>query len=228
MIGTEAAAFRVDPYPGRRPPWSFVLVGARVVRLGSRQQEGGWQVGDRTQHTFDEWLSASGAVPMSDRVPVLSYGSNACPSKLVYMRSREGLPGPVVMTRCVVDGLAATWCTRPRQDGVITATLTTHPGEEQHFLWWVAPDQWEALDSCEGRHSKVYDLVELTLGAGASVRDEDGNLLPNVFAYVGAAQSRHPRLNDRAAPLLVRDRQDHPDLGGLSGLRPPQTPGTTP
>lgn len=135
------------------------------------------------------------------RTPVLAYGSNACPSKITWLRTQLGLTGPVVAARVQCTGLAAVWAAGLRQrDGQRPATLTALPGvTEDHFVWFATPEQLAVLDVCEGRGNR-YDLAMLEK---ADVR-LDGVLLSGVHAYVGTSPIRFPLLVN-GSPVRVAD-----------------------
>ncbi|OLT39960.1 hypothetical protein BJF85_06250 [Saccharomonospora sp. CUA-673] len=127
-----------------------------------------------------------------ERIPVLAYGSNVCPSKITWLREELGLPGPAVVARAECRDLAAVWSTglRPR-DGQRPATLTAAPGvTEWHAVWFATPEQVQALDVCEARGA-AYDLARLHSGR---VRLENGSVLEEVYAYVGRDEGRMPLL----------------------------------
>ncbi|MEV6900811.1 gamma-glutamylcyclotransferase [Amycolatopsis sp. NPDC051372] len=135
-----------------------------------------------------------------DRLPVLAYGSNACPSKITWLRDELGLTGPVVAARVRCRGLAAVWASGLRKvDDQRPATLTMLPGVEYHFLWFVTPEQRAVLDVCEGRGTR-YHLAQLD---DHSI-ELDGAPVPNVHAYVGASAVRYPLLVD-SRPVRVAD-----------------------
>lgn len=190
-----ASEWPAEPYPGTRPDESYVQIEDQVLPVTAGAM--GFSVAGTD---LDDWLSAHGAPSMRNRSPVLSYGSNACPSKLVTMRHRDGLRGPVVMTRCRVEGWAAAWCVGHRRDGAVPATLVAAPGTEEHFLWWVDDSQWPALDRCEGAPA-VYELQPFP----GLVHSTDGNAIAGVHAYVGVAANRLPRRDTSGKPVLVRD-----------------------
>nr|WP_033295764.1 hypothetical protein [Amycolatopsis jejuensis] len=135
------------------------------------------------------------------RTPVLAYGSNACPSKITWLRTNLGLTGPVVAAKVRCTGLAAVWAAGLRaRDGQRPATLTALPGAvEEHFVWFATPEQLAVLDVCEGRGNR-YDLAVLD---GADIR-LDGSPLTGVHAYVGASPIRYPLLVGNA-PVRVAD-----------------------
>jgi hypothetical protein len=198
--GTSVDAWAAAPYPGERPAHGFVQDDRRVVEL-RRGPDGLWHLVPSGLE-LGRWLAGGDHVPLASRVPLLCYGSNACPSKLHDLRGSRGLTGPVVMTPCSVSGLAAAWCAGERTaDRAVPATLVAAGGVEEHFLWWVGPEQWSALDRCEGRGER-YDLVRLPAGR---VRDDQGRPVPDVHAYVGVAPARQPMRDPVGRPLLVRE-----------------------
>lgn len=183
--------FPADPYPGARPDCSFThLAGVcRPVALGA-----GWRV------ALDDWLTGQGAAPIAERVPVLAYGSNACPAKIGWLRGRFGLAGPAVVLRARCTGLAAVWAAGTRaRDGQRPATLVAEPGRtEWHAVWLASLDQVAVLDQCEGRDVR-YRLVKLRTGTVQLDSDiEAGTEIPGVLAYTAAGGIR--------APLLVAGR----------------------
>ncbi len=207
MSVITADQYSSRPYPGRRPAHSYLLDEDRVLAIGTAGSLPTWRLCDGRGQTLVEWLATNEGHSIADRRPLLCYGSNACPGKLLELRHRFALPGPVVMSRCDVVGFAAAWCNGRRSGGEqsIPATLVVAVGREQHFVWWVAPDQWEALDRCEGRWGGWYDVVRLGQRPDRAVLDERGEPIPGVLAYVGACPERRSLLSKEGAPLLVRE-----------------------
>ncbi|MBB3663518.1 MULTISPECIES: gamma-glutamylcyclotransferase [Prauserella salsuginis group] len=142
----------------------------------------------------------------AERIPVLAYGSNVCPSKITWLRETLGLSGPVVVASAECHDLAAVWAAglRPRDDQR-PATLTSAPGvTEWHAVWFATPGQIEALDVCEAR-GKAYDLARLHSGR---ITLEDGSTLDEVYAYVGLGEGGMPLLVD-GAPVRTADLAQH-------------------
>ena len=197
--GAPVDVFAALPYPGERPDHAYVQADGHVLAL-VRRADGGWALA-HCDDDLDGWLARRGEPALGSRRPLLCYGSNACPSKLQDLRDRHGLTGAVVMTPCTVVGRAAAWCAGERLvDRSVPATLVAAPGTEDHFLWWVAPGQWAALDRCEGRGER-YDLVGVP---AARVRDDRGREVADVRAYVGLSRQRRPLRDASGRPLLVR------------------------
>ena len=184
------AAYPANPYPGARPDFSFVHQDGRLTRLDP--------------------------VDLAEGIPVLAYGSNACPSKITWLRDELGLLGPVTVLRVHCTGLAAVWASALRaRDGQRPATLAAMPGrQETHAVWLATPEQVRVLDACEGRGER-YRLARVHTG---EIRTEDGLLLPDVLAYVGADEIRLPLLVD-GAPVPCADvaQADPIGLVGVPG-----------
>jgi gamma-glutamylcyclotransferase (GGCT)/AIG2-like uncharacterized protein YtfP len=151
----------------------------------------GWRAEDRD---LDDWLAARDAAPLADRVPVLCYGSNACPSKITWLRDALGLDGPAVLlaTRCT--DVAAVWASGLRVvDDQRPATLAAMPGNtEEHAIWLATAGQVAVLDRCEGRGER-YRLARVDTG---EFRLRDGAVVDGPLAYVAAAPRRLPLLVD--------------------------------
>jgi gamma-glutamylcyclotransferase (GGCT)/AIG2-like uncharacterized protein YtfP len=174
------------PYPGTCPAFSYV-----------HDDGTGWPLvhGLVDGVPLDSWLSDRGAPVATERVPVLAYGSNACPSKLTWLRTELGLSGPVVVLRARSEGLAAVWAAGLRVvDDERPVVLAALPGTEEHAVLLVTPPQVKALDACEGRGSR-HHLAHVRTG---QVTLADGGRLDGVLAYVGATESRRPLLVDGA------------------------------
>lgn len=204
------AAFPADPYPGAMPDGSFV----HLDRVGHRLRPGavsGW----RTDETdLDDWLASRSAPPLAGRLPVLTYGSNRCPSKITWLREALGLAGPVVVLAADVEDVAAVWAAGLRvRDDQRPATLAAVPGaRERHSAWLATPDQLAVLDVCEGRGVR-YRLARLRSGR---VRTEDGAVVDRPYCYLAHASTRRPLLVD-GAPVRCADL-DQSAARGLTGV----------
>lgn len=191
-----ATGYPEDPYPGARPDCSFVqLDGMCYPLVPDTTAPSGWRVCDDEPERpcLDHWLIRHGAAPLSDRRPVLSYGSNVCPEKITWLRSRLDLAGPAVLLRAECTGAVAAWSAglRPR-DGQRPAVLAAAPGvTEQHAVWMATAEQRRVLDRCEGR-GRRYRLVRL--GDSTRIRLENGEHPGRVLAYSSATREMAPML----------------------------------
>src|SRR3954447_19782322 len=153
----------------------------------------GWTTTDGLD--LDTLLCAMGEPGLAARVPMLAYGSNANPAKLADLRI-----GPVVALQVTTTDLAAAWCTDPRRDGQIPATLTAAPGTvETHHVLLCTQEQMRRFDHAEGRTAGIYDLGVLRIG---TVTTEDGRRMDDVLAYVGG-WGRQPLAGPTGEPMHV-------------------------
>ncbi|UVS76846.1 gamma-glutamylcyclotransferase [Actinokineospora sp. UTMC 2448] len=205
------ADYPAAPYPGTRPPTSFVHTDGRGFPLAPDPAAlSGWRVG---ADDLDAWLAARSCPPLADRVPLLSYGSNACPSKLTWLRAAHGLGGPVVVLRARTSGLSAVWAAGLRVvDDQRPAVLAAAPDAvEDHALLMVAEEQLAAFDKCEGRGDR-YHLATVATG---TVSTEDGGAWDRVLAYAGAREIRRPLLvRGAAVPCSAVSQEDAVHLVG--------------
>ncbi|MFB9904549.1 gamma-glutamylcyclotransferase family protein [Allokutzneria oryzae] len=184
--------FPADPYPGARPDGSFLHEeNGRGVML--RPGAGSWLLGD-SDSELDAWLADRGHAPLAERVPVLVYGSNQCPSKITWLRETLRLPGPAVVLRARCGDLAAVWANGLRKrDGARPATLAAMPGVvETHAVWMATPEQIRVLDVCEGRGQR-YGLARVRSG---TITLDNGSIVDGAVSYVGLTEIRMPLLRD--------------------------------
>ncbi len=177
-----------DPYPGAVPPESYVHVAEVAHPVPEGAVDG---------VPLDAWLRGRGAPPLAERLPVLTYGSNRCPSKITWLRRELGLgSGPVVVLRAATSGVAAVWATGLRaRDGARPAVLTAAPGAvEEHAVWLATPEQIAVLDRCEGRDQR-FRLARLRSGSVTVC----GVPIERPWVYLGLAAIRRPLLVDGAA-----------------------------
>jgi gamma-glutamylcyclotransferase (GGCT)/AIG2-like uncharacterized protein YtfP len=196
LVPLPDADFPADPYPGAVPPVSFVHVDEASHPLDPHPRHG-WTVDDTP---LDDWLAERGGVPCAQRVPLLTYGSNRCPSKITWLRSALGMGAdPVVALRVRTRDLAAVWASGlRRRDGQRVAVLAAAPGVvEEHMVWLATPEQIAVLDRCEGRDER-FRLARLRTG---EVRTADGVRIAHPWCYVAHGAIRRPLRVDGA---LVR------------------------
>ena len=137
------------PYPGAAPPWSYVHLDALSHRM--RADASARRLECRRARPRRLARRARAGARLA-RVPVLTYGSNRCPSKITWLRRELGLPGAVVVLRARTHGVAAVWAAGFRlRDGQRPAVLAAAPSVvEQHSVWLATPGQVDVLDHCEG------------------------------------------------------------------------------
>jgi gamma-glutamylcyclotransferase (GGCT)/AIG2-like uncharacterized protein YtfP len=215
------ADFPADPYPGAVPPVSFAHVDGESHVLHTDS----WTVDGRP---LDDWLARYGAAPCSQRVPLLAYGSNRCPSKITWLRRALGLGAdPVVALRVRTRDVAAVWASGlRRRDGQRPAVLAAAPGVvEEHVVWLATAEQLAVLDRCEGRDDR-FRLARLRTG---EVHTADGVRIVEPWCYVGHGAIRRPLLVN-GAPVRCADLPQEAALGltgepGDDGLDAPTVAG---
>ncbi|HLU54525.1 MAG TPA: gamma-glutamylcyclotransferase family protein [Pseudonocardia sp.] len=213
--------FPADPYPGAVPDFSFAHVDGESHVLDTRS----WTIGGTP---VDAWLARRGGPPCAQRIPLLAYGSNRCPSKITWLRRALGMgEDPVVALRVRTRGVAAVWASGLRKrDGQRPAVLAAAPGVvEEHVLWLATAEQIAVLDRCEGRDAR-FRLARLRTG---EVRTTDGVLIPQPWCYVGHGAIRRP-LHVAGAPVRCADVPQDAALGlvgepGDDGLDAPTVVG---
>ncbi|MEV0900986.1 gamma-glutamylcyclotransferase family protein [Actinoplanes sp. NPDC049802] len=187
--GQSATDYAVDPYPGTRPVGSWVIDQDERCWpvVPDEAMPSGWAVvaAPNSRVCLDTWLTGQGAAPLAGRVPVLSYGSNACPGKVLANMT----PLPAVNLACEMEGLASVRCT-----GGAPVTLASVPKHtETAVVTMATPADLRVLDVVEGRRGGWYTLQTLHTGR---VVLENGARVPRPAAYVGARPERHPLLVD--------------------------------
>ena len=193
-----ATHYPEEPYPGSRPAWSFVIDRDNcVLRVcADLLAPSGWAL-EQAGTCLDGWLASHNVARLAERVPVLSYGSNPCPAKLV----RLALSRPIVSLACTLADHAAVWASGRRQpDGSRVATIASRPGHrELHFVTFVEAGDLEELDSVEG-HPGWYRRQPLPSRHVVLV---NGRTVPGLLTYVGQSPHRIPDYNAAGAHLLV-------------------------
>lgn len=176
------------PYPGLRPSSS-------------------WQLS--ADGTMQRW---DGEQQPPGRVPLLAYGSLACPGAVRAMQL-DGLPDVVLSAVVDVSGAAAVLCCGERRAGGRPATLAVQPGVERHAVWWATDGQIDMLDTREGWFGQGstgswYARVQLNKWAPqVTVHTPGGLHLTETIAYVGVRPERQPQRDARGATTLLRKQQ---------------------
>lgn len=175
-------------YPGPQVGASFLQEGHRVTAL-LPHPDGGFAARPTLR-----------PVDLSDRFPVISYGSNADPVKL-----HGRLDGPIVAIRAYVTGYAACWANGRRAEGSVVATFTEAPGRTSFcYVLMLTSRQRDRMDAWEG-HGFRYERQLLA----AEVVLEDQSVLPSCAAYIGISVERLPLLDDDGEPLWLSDYDHH-------------------
>lgn len=184
--GWSASRFPAAPYPGTVPPFSYVLHEGMVLPLVPT--EGDYLLDGQT--TLTEWLAAKG----QRCVPLLAYGSNACPGRLIQKFPGAGGDG-VVLLQGQLTGAVRVWSRKPSSSGSVPLTLAHAPGHRSPAHLMLLPAGLAAaMDRSEGRHGPYYALARLDLCA---LELTSGTLWERPLAYVGHSE-RGPLLCEGA------------------------------
>ncbi|GAA3027229.1 hypothetical protein [Actinokineospora globicatena] len=213
MSSFSDADYPAFPYPGARPAFSYVHDDGGGWRLEADQAAlSGWRVDGED---LDRWLADRDWSPLVNRIPVLAYGSNPCPSKIAWLKSTLGLTGAVVVLRARCTDIAAVWATGLRVvDDQRPVVLAAVPGAvEDHAVLMLTPEQVAVLDVCEGRGER-YELAMVS--TGQVTLTDNGAVFDRVPAYVGLADVRKPLLVN-GSPVRCADVPQSVAVGMTGG-----------
>lgn len=138
--------FSPSTYPGRRPRFSFLFTHRGIYRCPLRG--------------LNQVLAARQLAPVGDRIPVLAYGSNACPGQLLikYKQDSRLTDIPVLYGR--LTNADVVYSHRITLGGYVPATLVRARRNVPSWITLLTGEQLRAMDSTEGRPN-VYQLVEI-------------------------------------------------------------------
>ncbi|MBC9729700.1 hypothetical protein [Streptomyces sp. TRM68367] len=188
-------------YPGAWPTDSGLLDGDRLLPL------------ETLVHT--------------DRAPVLTVGSNACPGQLRHKMTVAGIASPIPMVKTRVTGVGVGVSAHVSRMGYVSASPYDAPDAVRElFVIWLDALQLAVIDASEGAPVPTgnYDRVWLP-APGVRIELADGTLLPGAFAYVNRhgvlrngspAPRSHPGQRALLTELLVHSRR----LRKLFGVTP--------
>tara|TARA_Y100001960_G_scaffold329091_1_gene419492 strand:- start:860 stop:1711 length:852 start_codon:yes stop_codon:yes gene_type:complete len=137
-----------------------------------------------------ESLEIHDVVPLSGRIPVLAYGSNAAPVQLARKFDPKGTSAIPVIKADVV-GFDAVYSAHITRYGAVPATLAKSPGATLHtFITWLSEDELSVMHESElGRSIAVignYVYGELACAAVTSKGFSEGHLLHAYISRFGA------------------------------------------
>lgn len=177
--------FGVSPYPGALVKVPSLIVDGRVLSLevdsgGLRQHQG---------PSLIDTLDSLDLDPLR-LVPLLTYGSNACPGRLVekFGRGPHGLRrlDGIALIPVMMFGAMVAWSCKPTRRGVLPFTLAHDPaGAHQAHLLLMPPDLAEDMDRSEGRSGTFYVAARLT---DVTAELPNGRQWRRPLAYVGVGE----------------------------------------
>ncbi|NQU37462.1 MAG: hypothetical protein HQ526_07710 [Actinobacteria bacterium] len=195
--------FVSDPYPGEIPTGSFAIRGGYVEEV--RHTDVG-MVFDRGA-SVGEWLAHDGSRPTAldgSYVPMLAYGSNACPGRLVekfgaQFHVEESELDRIVALAVTVAAVARAWTCRLTQHGILPVTLAPSVGRELDCHVLLLPRRLVPLmDASEGRGGRFYSVTRLTT---TNVTLPGGGIWHAPITYLGKS-SRAPLVVDGAVQFF--------------------------
>jgi len=178
----RCSEFAVNPYPGEVVAYPSIIVDGRVVALGLHagrlQQHSGRLLSD----LFDEL-----SINPHNLVPLLTYGSNACPGRLLEKFGLGALGVRRLDGICLVpiemSGATPAWSCQPSRRGALPFTLADHrDGRVPAHLMLVPPGLVGDLDRSEGRSGAFYVVARLK---DVTVELPNGSQWMRPLAYVG-------------------------------------------
>lgn len=157
MSWEAEAVHRALSYPYDFPREAFVLVDGRMNGFDTAGQSlaAARVIGDSGDELLADLLAASGE-PLSERVPVLGYGSNAAPSQLrrKFADSEPGCIIPVLKVR--LRGFDVVYSAHVSVYGAVPATLCPRPGTiVEGVVTLLSPRQAETMLRSEGGNYTV-------------------------------------------------------------------------
>lgn len=134
VVEYQSGAFNQDPlnYPGERPGDSFVTDGETVAQLLTNVTENGLNFEVETETGkigIEDYLKSHGAEPMADRIPLIGYGANLCPSALLNKMGKAARADALVVPTLYVSlpGYDVVWSAGPGVNGNFVAELYQGP-----------------------------------------------------------------------------------------------------
>ena len=132
-------------------------------------------------YNLDRFLRRNNQAVLSERFPILTYGSNACPRQLFF----KGITGAIPFFKASLKGFDIVYSAHISEYGYIPATIME--SERTTIEVWVAlvnEAQLKMIDKSEDR-PRTYDLVKINLdGENTRIVLENGEMLPFVYTYI--------------------------------------------
>ncbi|MGI5373493.1 hypothetical protein ACQEV2_04400 [Streptomyces sp. CA-251387] len=162
-----------------------------------------------------------------DRVPVLAFGSNACPGQLRYKMAEFRITAPIPMVKARVTGVEVGVSAHVSRMGYVSASPFSAPEVVRElFLTWLDAEQLAVIDASEGVPLPNGNYHRAWLAAPeVQVVLADGTALPGAFAYVNRRGVLHngnggPRTHLGQRALLTELLGTSARLRELFGVTP--------
>ena len=182
-----ANSFRSRPYPGQTPNYPYVIDAGMVRPLpqsvGSAVPSPAGLRGWLPEHT-------------AQHIPLLTYGSNACPGRLAQ---KFADPSGIAVFPANVSDVVRVWSCRVNYMDAVPATLAAAPGASTTAHVLLLPAQLaHEMDVSEERFGPCYRLVRLL---HASVQLPGGPVWQSPLTYLGHAERGPLIISGRVLPL---------------------------
>lgn len=170
LPGRGCEDYPTAPYPGEIPAGAY-FIDDGVVHLID---------GGAAGRELVDALEAAAAVP------ILTYGSNACPGRLAekfgVIEGVEAISAIAVLP-CVVSGVRRAWACEVNSRAAVPHTLVSAPGSSMEGHVLLIPEKYlNRMDETEGRMGSFYAAARLP---GVTVTLAKGYVWASPVTYLG-------------------------------------------
>ena len=189
--------FSSAPYPGEYPPYDYAVIRGEVVPV------------QLTDSGLADRIGLDIAASLATHIPLLTYGSNACPGRMVekFGDDAERLHG-ILVFRAMASNLARAWCARPASSGVLPYTIVGAADETEVHVVLLPRHLISIMDESEGRGASLYVVGRLT---ECEVRLPDGQTWQRPLTYIGTG---------KFGPLVIDGKLQRPETISREDLDP--------
>lgn len=181
LIRRVAESYPTAPYPGEIPPGAFMIRHGKVHLVSIAGSTG----------------KALDGLALDAMVPLLTYGSNACPGRLfekfVTTGAQNELDGILVLP-AHLHGAQTAWACKINSRNAVPRTLVAGGSVPKAHVLLLPRELVPRMDASEGRGRYFYDAVELT---DATAEIENGGQWRSPVTYLGVGH-RGPLVVDSA------------------------------
>jgi hypothetical protein len=177
---TSSYPFDKEEYPGKRPSYSYFLSidfvhELHIVSNSSLSKAIVDYKGKEIE--LSSLLDKLSLKPLSDRYAILSYGSNACPSRLLEKKIFN-----LAVVKASAKNVDVVYTYYKTSYEAVPATMVDSPNTlSQVWVSFLDEDQLKKMDESEGRDDGYYDLVKLK---DCLVTLPNGQTISPVYAYI--------------------------------------------
>ncbi len=201
-------------YPGKRPDRSFCVIDDFVMPMQPlfKNSELTVVVTDQAglPRNFDDIAEERGVAKLSERIPIVGFGSNANPSQLVHkyrLAECEGDKTVIPTLKGTIKDVAAAYVARPSMlGGYIPADLIHAPGSQTDvFVNLLSQQQLDLMMRSEG---SSYVLCQY-----GTVRIDQTDLCLPAAMFLAEEGSL---VDERGMPILIKGISDSDAFSSMS------------